>query len=354
MKCIHCGEDSQKKDRPDGRCRACKHPFAFDPSGADPFSDAAFQHAIDVVSAQGTVRFVPEHVRWQLEKQGAKRPGVNPLLLATLIQIVVVALAGCAALATDDLVIVIVVGAALTLFNVVVNLALWQARRFPRGPGIAFGSWWQRWISVHGKPKGLIEPPRRRELPPMAAELEGYSFDRAVICDRPELVDVLVANRFHFENNCAILGIGGYPEHAFELVRKMLRNNPKLLVLAVHDCAPAGCRMAHQLRTNPAWFVGQRVVDVGLRPAHARFFPGQVERVEEVAVRAGEGIYADEVAFLRRHRISAMAIRPEQLVKRLYKAIVDAESGRLREGDDGVAILSSDSGTVDGGADSFG
>ena len=34
---------------------------------------------------------------------------------------------------------------------------------------------------------------------------------------------MLLANNFHFENNCAILSIEGYPPNVFETVRAMLK-----------------------------------------------------------------------------------------------------------------------------------
>src|SRR5204863_3046139 len=131
---------------------------------------------------------------------------------------------------------------------------------------------WERWCSVHGTPAGVIV---RKPQPdhPAAAEpdLADYSFDRAVICDRARTVDLLLANNFHFENNCAVLSIDGYPPGPFETVRAMLKRNPGLQVFALHDATETGCRLAHRLATETAWFAGQaRVVDVGLRPAHAR------------------------------------------------------------------------------------
>ena len=48
------------------------------------------------------------------------------------------------------------------------------------------------------------------------SDIADYSFDRAVICDRARTADLLIANNFHFENNCAVLSVDGYPPHAFE------------------------------------------------------------------------------------------------------------------------------------------
>jgi hypothetical protein len=124
------------------------------------------------------------------------------------------------------------------------------------------------------RPKGLIVRASARGTPTpkrtFDSDIADYSFDRAVICDRARTADLLIANNFHFENNCAVLSVDGYPEPLFDTVRAMLKRNPKLHVFALHDSSPAGCRLAHRLRTNPEWFAGQgKVTDVGLRPSQA-------------------------------------------------------------------------------------
>lgn len=339
MICVRCGHDSKHKDRADGRCPKCRGEFAFEPRKGDPWSDRAFQRAIDHVSAEGAVRFLPAHVYLLLNRRA--KPG---LLTA----------AGAA------------IGELWSAFSGLFRKA--RALPDPRPVTWSRGTFdvaWERWVRVHGAPAGLLTPRRGDRRPADAArraalevELAHYSFDRAVICDRREVVDVLLANRFHFENNAAILAVDGYPEDAFALVRTMLRNNPRLTVLALHDATPTGCRLAHRLSTDPEWFAGgPRVVDVGLRPAHARFFAGAAVATGEAGVAAGEGIAPEEAEWLGRWRLEVAAIPPAQLVKRLFRAIQHAESGGFDGGggsDGGWVILGTDTGTTDGGGDSFG
>ena len=84
------------------------------------------------------------------------------------------------------------------------------------------------------KPRG----PRRAPGPPpkLEPDVADYSFDRAVICDRARTVDLLLANNFHFENNCAVLSVEGYPQRVFETVRTMLKRNPQLR-LTIAGCS---------------------------------------------------------------------------------------------------------------------
>jgi hypothetical protein len=114
-----------------------------------------------------------------------------------------------------------------------------------------------RWEAEHGPPPGVIKRrPAAESTPEVEADVGDYSFDRAVICDRARTVDLLLANNFHFENNCAILSVDGYPQGPFETVRSMLKRNPRLAVYALHDATPAGCRLARTLAQDPAWFAG--------------------------------------------------------------------------------------------------
>src|SRR6202040_1215513 len=120
----------------------------------------------------------------------------------------------------------------------------------------------QRWRRVHDPPAGLItrpDPPPTA-APPREPDIGDYSFDRAVICDRARTADLLIANNFHFENNCAVLTVDGYPRAPFATIMTMLKRNPKLQVYALHDATPAGCAMSHKIASDPAWFDGKNRV----------------------------------------------------------------------------------------------
>jgi hypothetical protein len=226
-----------------------------------------------------------------------------------------------------------------------------------------FNRLWNLWLEVHGSPEGLIvRKPTKSVARPQESDIGDYSFDRAVICDRARTVDLLLANNFHFENNCAILSIGGYPEGPFQVVRTMLKRNPKLQVFALHDASVDGCQLAHQLANDESWFKGQvPVTDVGLRPRQAEVFRG-LWRIAEPAAMTSVGTTDAEREWLSTYALELAAIRPEQVLKRLFRAInrreasADGSSG----GDGGGPVnddsdsFSSSAGDSDGGADSFG
>jgi hypothetical protein len=158
-------------------------------------------------------------------------------------------------------------------------------------------------------------------------------------------------------------------------VRTMLKRNPKLQVFALHDASIEGCQLAHLLANDERWFKGHvPVTDVGLRPRHADPFRGLWQAATGVLpVAPGSAISADERDWLNAYVLELAAIRPEQILKRLFRAINRREEisdsrsgdggsvgdGGSSTGDGGTVhedrdSFSADAGDSDGGADSFG
>jgi hypothetical protein len=336
VKCIYCGTDSKYSERSDGRCHTCSKRFAFEPKRGDRFTDAGFKSAIDSVSAHGHVRWGVEHLYYESCRRLGKRGWLGIWSL----------------------------------------LGRYGKPRFARLDQATFDGLWMHWVEAHGNPEGLIvrksDPVGSR---PREADIGDYSFDRAVICDRARTVDLLIANNFHFENSCAVLSIHGYPKGPFETVRTMLKRNPKLQVFALHDASIPGCGLAHTLANDPLWFKGQApVTDVGLRPSHAGPFRGLfLPPPHGSAVGPDQGISADELRWLTSYLLELAAIRPEQILKRLFRAINRKEESNVGSGDSSAGSgdsggsgggdsnvshddesFSSDAADSDGGGDSFG
>lgn len=132
-----------------------------------------------------------------------------------------------------------------------------------------FDIWLNQWTSINGSPDRLLPEPEIASLPAAPnPEVTAYSFDRVVVCDRPEVAQLLIRNNFHFEHNCAILTIDGYPHSIFETTMTMLRRNPDLQVYALHDCSPHGVQLVSRLRQSDAWFptAAIPIIDVGIMP----------------------------------------------------------------------------------------
>jgi DNA-directed RNA polymerase subunit RPC12/RpoP len=368
MKCIRCWHDSKYPERKGRRCPRCHGQFAFEPRENDLLTDGAFLSAIKRVSADGRIQWGVEHLYYEICRYQNRRSRHRLAYVLFFAAVGLVAL-GLSALTRSPGWVCL--GAFMGAAALISFFFFWLPRRaavnhVPVTLG-RFDQMWQRWLRVHDRPAGLITRP---EPPPTAAhprepDVGDYSFDRAVICDRARTVDLLLANNFHFENNCAVLSVDGYPAGPFETVRTMLKRNPRLRVFALHDATVAGCVLAGRLVSEPDWFQSQvRVVDVGLRPAHARHFDGLL--VDPPPPPAGmlalaEGaIHPDERAWLALHALELAAIRPEQVIKRLFRAMTRDDDGGGGGGDGDTWIVYDDvsfsggAGASDGGGDSFG
>lgn len=345
MKCIRCGHDSKYKERPNRTCPGCNKLFAFEPQQGDKLTDAAFEKAIDAVSAKGQVRWGVEHLYYEVARRFRRK--IWPF-------VVLAAIAGAIGLATlsaRNFKAAAFAIAIAAFFGVLarqrkkaatVNLALPD-----------FNKMWSAWRIAHGEPKGLIVRANPRGAPPPPRKLDSdiadYSFDRAVICDRARTADLLIANNFHFENNCAVLSMDGYPEGLFDTVRAMLKRNKDLRVFALHDSSPLGCRMADRLKNSEEWFAGQgKVTDVGLRPTQAEIFRGLFLPAGPEVI-AGAGISALEARWLSQNALEIAVLRPEQILKRLYAAM-----NRKEKQDFDDDSFSYDRSDMDSAGDGFG
>jgi hypothetical protein len=333
VKCIRCGHDSKKKDRPNKTCPGCHGRFAFEPTEGDIMTDAAFQNAITAVSSDGRIKWGVEHLYYEINRRRRHKPPYGAIVVMG-----VIALGASLFLRWHQLVTL-----GILLFFAYVVVQAWHRTRTHITVNVelaTFNSLWTKWLAAHGTPPGVIlRKEQPKSLPrPVEPDLQDYSFDRAVICDRARTVDLLLANNFHFENNCAVLSAEGYPAGPFETVRAMLKRNPRLRVLALHDATPAGCQLATRLAGDPAWFKEQvPVIDVGLRPRHAPPFKGLLIPARGDFVPVGDGISPSEAAWLSSYALEVAAIRPEQVLKRLFKAM-------NREDDSGSSSSSGDGG----------
>jgi hypothetical protein len=132
-----------------------------------------------------------------------------------------------------------------------------------------FDTWLTKWNSINNSPEKILPPPQTSSLPAAPnPEVTAYSFDRVVVCDSPEIAQLLISNNFHFENNCAILTIDRYPQSIFDTTMEMLSRNPDLKVYALHDCSPQGLQLIRRLRAEEIWFSDPAIpiIDVGILP----------------------------------------------------------------------------------------
>ena len=289
MKCIRCGHDSKYKDRTGRKCPSCSGQFAFEPKDGDPFTDMRVQvrHRGRLGERPGplgrrapVLRGVPPSSEAHARRGGARRPAVFAVASASCVAILAWLLQSRS----------LVVGWS-SWSCVLADLRRLRPRRHRSSCSI------EPEVRPPVEPLGAASTAARRASSsasrsrcaarPLEPDIGDYSFDRAVICDRARTVDLLLANNFHFENNCAVLSVGGYPQGPFEIVRAHAQAQPEAAGLRPARRHVAGCQLAHQLANDRALVRRQvKVTDVGLRPRHAGPFRGLLLAACADAVRS--------------------------------------------------------------------
>jgi hypothetical protein len=398
MKCIYCAKDSRKAERKDGRCPKCKRMFAFEPyeqtfmtcqscAEVNPvtklfgnscrrcrtkikntgkniqklmITDRAFQIAVQNVSDGGTLFYTPHQLYYQLFRPktkpkdikigGASGGGFSGLAILLYVLLAASAFAG----------LVFALGAVYwillaTIFAVTVGVHLivkgllpspQKVKTLAERPSLGYGDFQHimlnRWVQTHGlPPKMLPEGGRARpaDRQPTAPDVAQYSFDRLLVVDKDETVDMLLANNLHFETNTPIVSINGYPQDVFQNVMSMVRRNPNLKVFALHDASPEGCLLPIRLREDPNWFPNPQIMifDTGLRPRNVgKLTAMQITRGEPVRNLPPElnrTLSPGERRWLSAgNRGELAALKPSALMKSIYQTFRNAaqEEPRLR------------------------
>ena len=297
MECIQCRLNSDLKDRiaNHGRCKYCKHTFAFEPTSMEAkirFTDGFFAKALADISANETLYFTRRQLLYLLEKRLVRKVNLDRFGIAFKLWPIPVFLVS---IFTGQIWVFFFVCFFLAImgrFGIALVLRRWSERR-PMRPkeankGIAITDamldiWLKRWEQFNGSPARLLPPPSApASLAPAATtaaddEITAYSFDRVLVCESVAIAQLLIANNIHFEHNCAVLSISGYPQAIFATTMAMLRRNPDLQVIALHNCSPSGVALINQLRTSPDWYLdsGQVIFDLGMLPRQIAAARGQ-------------------------------------------------------------------------------
>ncbi len=409
MKCINCGTDNKLKDRTanKGRCIKCNHPFVFEPSSMSniKITDPFFAKAIADISANNTLFFTPKQLlyfldnrlrsksfsrfRWVFlyvafniftfstifgplivnfvfawiffnQSRSSKVNNTSRKANARNLQIigVITLLIGIfISLKSNSfgLFVIVVIMAMLSIYLGTRQLGrigfLTQEFLFPESQ---LKDWLTRWQQINGSILKVLPSPKQENTPATVnPDVTAYSFDRLVVCDSASIAQLLIANNFHFENNCAILSITGYPQSIFDTTMQMVRRNPDLKVYAIHDCNPRGIGLVHNLRTNANWFLNSEIVviDIGLTPRQIiatkrgmfiQSSPESAQAAKQLPQEVRQGLSAEELAWLESGKfVELESFSPQRIIKVLQKGIAGS---RDLGSDDSSFLLVGDGG----------
>ncbi|MGK7901727.1 MAG: hypothetical protein AB4352_09990 [Hormoscilla sp.] len=214
--------------------------------------------------------------------------------------------------------------------------------------------WVNRWTQVNEIPKMLPTPNEETTSVAVSPDITAYSFDRVVVCDRAAIAQFLIANNFHFENNCAVLSISGYPQSIFSTVLKMLRRNPNLKVYVLHNASPGGVSLVHRLGSSPNWFANSNVpiYDLGLLPRHVfasknmlvRRSPEFAQTARQLPEPVRQSLSKDEIKWLEMgNYVELEFFTPQRLLQVVTQGI--ARSRELGSDDSMTSIYGDDDNT---------
>ncbi|MEA5523062.1 hypothetical protein VB834_22060 [Limnoraphis robusta Tam1] len=216
-----------------------------------------------------------------------------------------------------------------------------------------FDTWIQEWERINGKIDKLLPPPQDKVEASINSDVRTYSFDRLIVCESADIAQFLIANNFHFEKNCAILSIDGYPQNIFNTVMQMLRRNPNLSVYAVHDCTPKGISIVHQLQTSEQWFRDRDVtiIDIGILPRQILAVKGKgiwikmteksAQQAKQLPLEIQQSLGEDELKWLKEGNFAELAsFHPQKLIHILSQSLANQalnfDDLSLRETDDSL------------------
>ncbi len=221
-----------------------------------------------------------------------------------------------------------------------------------------FQQWLTRWQEINGSIEKLLPPPRQQALPATTVnpDVTAYSFDRLLVCDSSTIAQVLIANNFHFENNCAILSVTGYPQSIFEITMEMLRHNPNLQVYALHNCSPKGLSLVHRLRHSPQWFANtdMAVIDIGITPRQIlatkrgifiQSTQESAQAAKELSPAIRQSLSSEEIKWLELGNfVELESFTPKRLIQVLNRCILRANN--LTDGDRNLLAIEETSGDL--------
>lgn len=216
-------------------------------------------------------------------------------------------------------------------------LGIWQMRKIATNLNTSslsistflMQSWLDKWMRINGSIDKLLPIPQTLSASTIPPDVTAYSFDRVVVCDSDAMANMLIANNFHFENNCAILAISGYPQNIFEITMQMLRRNSELRVYALHNCDPVGVSLVHQLR-SPNWFPDHNItiIDVGLLPRQITAKPGIFiqtlpdAQTAQLPIEVRQGLSAAELEWLDAGNfVELESFTPQKIIQILQRSI---------------------------------
>ncbi len=258
MKCPECGVE-KKKDI-ERRC-CCGYQFIFDGKNAQGMTDAKFSNLLRRAGGNGRFYFTfPQLYSAWCQQDAEERicllrkriAGVGVFLLT---------------LCTSCFLLFGWIGVVLSLTLLVGPwLLIWQYRQQQLPDLGGLKKLLKQWQAEHGGGGEMLLIRPSLHEPPLdfsEKDLLDYGVERVIIVERPLLVDLLVKNGFHADQNALIFSRDGYPAYIVQRAQELLKERSLLPIYLLHDASETGMAMSEKNRLP-----GRAVIDLGIRPEH--------------------------------------------------------------------------------------
>lgn len=268
MKCPSCFNNQKLKE---GMvCKSCGYKFALNPKEEPYISDAAFQNVIDRLSGAKTTAgpgeerqeyyFTKNQLYSQLHRAAKNKSRSNRLGCSVGIAMAVlfasVLVFAAAGIWWSPIVFVIA--------GIIGVIVLWTRRAKVKHENI------EKIVRTYrGRHpiERLADGTRFKKLGAegLDQEILEYAPERILIVQRDDMADMLLLNRFHFDNKTLVVSANKYPQRAFAAMQHFHEKNPDIPVQLVHDASREGLFMEEKLTGDPSWNLkGKNVTDLGL------------------------------------------------------------------------------------------
>lgn len=232
MKCPKC-QRKQRRGREGMSCKSCRYTFLFDPkqdvfSPAKRLHDDLFLKIINHATASGSYQITANQLF--SSARHFDKSGLIGLVFAFVFFVALTILMGSYGFVPG-----VIFGCIFAAIFAWVGLS-----RLFGNYGISRSKWdifVSRWLSSGREIPGLIHSPSLTKLPQEWPEkdIHDYGVSGIILCNRLELVDWLVLNNFHAQNNKLVLTPAGYPAYLTPVAQKLLSETPELPVYLLHD-----------------------------------------------------------------------------------------------------------------------
>ncbi|MFC1858404.1 hypothetical protein ACFL9U_10340 [Thermodesulfobacteriota bacterium] len=282
MKCPNCDANRKYKE---GMVCGCGYRFALNPKEPPNLTDIAVKKIIDRISDLDTKYFTYNQLYAQIYRliQKKKRRGclVGSIVLC-IISFMVLLMFSIESESYLPFLFLIAIIAAI----------VWRYRRAPKVSPADVAKAIHVYQASHLMDK-LVDGKQFLEMDPNGFDKEILQFapERILIADRDDTVDMLLLNRFHFENKALILSAQKYPQPAFAACQYFLTKFPDLPVILVHDASKKGYQMKQRLLEDKSWNLEeQNVEDLGLHPWDVEPLKDPIWMPEDISSLSGKAI----------------------------------------------------------------